>query len=276
MKIIMALYVDDILAAAQQFVNLNLFHVWLQRQFKVRDLGEPTYFLGMNVRYEREQGQIYLSQSTYIDTLLNRFEMENCNPTYIPIPAGVKFYKEQGEEDPTDLPFSSLIGGLLFASLCTRPDIAYAVYCLSRFLGNPGAVHWKNGLQILKYLKGTKTMGVKLGKSTIDELNCYSDADWANDLDDRKSVTGGIILYGNSPIAWTSKKQPAVRTSTAEAEGMAVYTNAAELIYIRKLANELRSNKERIEAIIHVDNQPTLNILRNGKSKVKHLDIKLI
>jgi hypothetical protein len=229
--IVLALYVDDILMASLLAAFLQQFIEWISEAFKIRDLGIPTHFLGMNISYDREKGEVLLSQVSYIDTLIKRFNIQDSPPTSIPIKPGVRFNKLQGQESPTTQPFSSLIGGLLFLSICTRPDIAFAVFSLSRFLKQPGQIHWEAAIDVLRYLKGTRTRGIRFGDSIQagDSLICYSDADFANDMDDRKSVTGGIIFRGISPISWTSKKQKVISTSTAEAECKLLITIANNL-----------------------------------------------
>jgi hypothetical protein len=279
--VVPALYVDDILAAAATLAMLAEFVCWLQETFKIRDLGEPTQFLGMNVEYNREKGEVKLYQTTYIDILLKRFDMEHAVPVTTPMTPGLRFTKSQGQESPTDQPFSSLIGGLLFLAICTRPDISFAVFSLSRFLKQPASIHWEAALRILKYLKSNKGRAIRLGISksehfATDTLVCYTDADFANDLDDRKSVTGGIILKGSSPLVWMARKQKVISTSTAEAEGNAAFEICQQLVNLQELIAEFEILiGDEIETVICIDNQPLLDMIKNGKAKNKQRDIKL-
>jgi hypothetical protein len=149
---------------------------------------------------------------------------------------------------------------------------------MSCFLKQPGEIHGEAALDILKYLKGSKFRGIQLGSSSSDSITCYTDSDFANDLDDRKSVTGGLILRGTSPLSWTSKKQKVISTSTAEAECNATYINCLQLITIRDLISELELclNDEEISTSICIDNQPLLDMIQNGRVKNKQLDIKIL
>ena len=245
----------------------------------MRTMGTPTYFLGMNIAYNRESGKIFLSQHTYVDKILERFEMQYCVPTSLPIIPTVKLTRDQGSSNPTNQPYSSLVGALLFLAVCTRPDIAFAVHTLSKFLTNPAEQHWETAINLLRYIKGTKFFGITLGKSTIRTLVSYSDADWANDSEDRKSISGGVLLWGSSILQWFAKKQQMIATSTVESESHALLLNSYAIIRLERLINEILSfTKQPVveyqDRIIFVDNQPAIQMISNGKARTKHYDVK--
>ena len=114
-----------------------------------------------------------------------------------------------------NIPYASAIGSLMYAMLCTRPDICYVVGLESRHQSNPGEAHWKAVKRILRYLKGTMDYSLCYQGKDL-HLRGYTDVDWAGDVDERKSTSSFIFLLGNSTISWSSKKQTCVALSTME------------------------------------------------------------
>lgn len=172
----------------------------------------------------------------------------------------------------------SLIGSLQYIALSTRPDIAYAVNQLSRFLSDPGQQHWLAGKRVLRYLKGTTKSsllykGYDQNRSSRIEVFC--DADWAGDLDDRKSTTGIVVKLNGCPIVWLSKKQSIVALSTAEAEYIAIAMAVQEVIWINQYLSELNL-KDSETPIIRSDNQAAIQIASNDTlhNRSKHIDIR--
>ena len=158
----------------------------------------------------------------------------------------------------------------------TRPNITFVVRALSRYVQNPGRKHWLQGKQVLRYLKATKCRKLTLRKSEKLELTRFSDADWAGNLDDRKS-TSGYWFFLNSEsgaVSWSSKLQTTVVAS--EAEAMWVFAASQELEVIRGLAIEMGIDPEK-PTKIYVDNQDCIAISKNTRKaqKVTHFAIKL-
>lgn len=124
--------------------------------FKAREMGEPTYFLGLHVDRDAGSGSIQLGQRQYVATLLERFRMGEANMVSVPMGAGGHLQTE-GEPLPEDLWrfYQELVGALLYLSTCTRPDISFAGGCLSRHVANPTGVHLIAAKKVLRYLKGT-------------------------------------------------------------------------------------------------------------------------
>jgi hypothetical protein len=155
--------VDDILlAAVDQSVIDEMVRV-LDTKFKVRVMGEPKYFLGMNVSYTRDRGEVMLSQFTYIQAVMERFGDSTLFSKGLPMLPDIILNAEQSETDPTDCPYSSLVGALLFVAVSTRPDIAYAVNKLTKFIRKPARQHWDAARQVLAFLNKTKFKGIRLG-----------------------------------------------------------------------------------------------------------------
>ena len=168
-----------------------------------------------------------------------------CDPPHTPLPAGIKLLKadQPSTPDPEQVRiYQQLIGGLMYASCMTRPDIAYAVGLCARFMSNPGPTHMAAAKQILKYLKGTKTQGLtyrrQQGKLT-NTMVAYADSDHAACRETKRSVTGYVVLLNGAAVAWQSKRQLVTALSTAEAEYMAASIAACEITYLRRVLEDL-------------------------------------
>jgi hypothetical protein len=176
------------------------------------------------------------------------------------------------------LPYESLVGNVLYLSICTRPDISYSVNRVSRFMKNPGKNHWIACKRILRYLKSTPQLGLQYRNDQNDneiELTGYCDADWAGDVDDRKSTTGYVIKINDCLINWVSKKQSTVSLSSAEAEYMSISATIQEMKWIKNLLSELDVLSDRTP-ILYCDNQSAIAISENDKfhNRTKHIDIR--
>jgi hypothetical protein len=277
----LVIYVDDLLVAGETEQVVWDVQSMLAGRFRTRDMGEPSYFLGMNVEYIRGQRKLLLSQRTYIEALMERFGSFVGMPRSLPIGHGMVLTKQQGEEQPTGHPYASLVGALLFIAVCTRPDVSFAVGVLSKFMSCPGEKHWEVAVDLLAYLNATRTRGVMLGMTgngLKQGLVGYADSDWANDADDRKSVSGGALFMKGGLVAWYSRKQQMVCTSTAEAEIHAVL----EMLHTVRIAKAVLRDIQRSFGgkivqvpVIYSDNQPGLDAIKSGRARTKHYDVKV-
>ncbi|XP_055837853.1 uncharacterized protein LOC129906201 [Episyrphus balteatus] len=151
-------------------------------------------------------------------------------------------------EEMSKIPYQELIGSLLFAAQVSRPDISYAVNNLSRFNQNPGKAHWTAAKRILRYLKGTADFKLCYSKNDEDDklLTGFCDADYAANIDDRRSVTGYVFKMLGGAISWCSRKQPTVALSTTEAEYMSLSTPIQEALWLTGLKKELLPDTDKI------------------------------
>ena len=176
-----------------------------------------------------------MNQSQLIRDVLERNGMSDAKAVKTPLAAGYKFLKADDDSEIVNLKaYQSLVGSLMYIMTSTRPDIAYAVSCLSRHLMAPTAEHWIAAKRILRYLRGTINMALVLGGFEC-KLQGLSDADWAGDVNDRKSTTGFVFTLGAGAISWKSRKQTTVALSTTEAEYMACADAAKEGLYLIEL-----------------------------------------
>ena len=146
--VFLVLYVDDILLMGDNVKLLTEVKDWLATQFKMKDLGNANYVLGIQILRDRKNRVLALSQATYIDKVLTRFSMQNSKKGLMPTRHRIFFSKKQcpltpqEEEDMRHVPYASVVGNLMYAMLCTRLDIYYTVGVVSRFQSNPGLDHW--------------------------------------------------------------------------------------------------------------------------------------
>ena len=199
-------------------------------------LGPNAFFLGFEVH--RTGSGIYLSQRSYLRDILLKTNMLDSHAQPTPMCPSTKLTSSSGQ--PMDNPFlyRSVIGALQYLTM-TRPDIAFATNRLSQYLQAPTTAHWSACKRILRYLVGTQDVALHFKPSSVFNLHGYSDADWAGNLDDRKSTSGFCIYLGGNLISWCSKKQHVVARSSTESEYRSLALATSELIWIQALLNEV-------------------------------------
>ncbi|KAJ9544557.1 hypothetical protein OSB04_024264 [Centaurea solstitialis] len=243
----LVLYVDDILLIGNDVPTLQSVKSWLSKCFQMKDLGEAAYILGIKIYRNRSRRLIGLSQSTYIDKILKKFRMDESKKGFIPMQHGIVLSKTQCPVSSQDqdkmklVPYASAIGSIMYAMLCTRPDVAYSVSVTSRYQQNPGEPHWVAVKNILKYLRRTKEMFLVFG-GTEDEISVtgYSDASFQTDRDDFRSQSGYVFTLNGGAISWKSSKQDTIADSTTEAEYIAASDAAKEAVWLRNFLSDLR------------------------------------
>ncbi|KAK8680511.1 hypothetical protein V6N13_109454 [Hibiscus sabdariffa] len=199
------LYVDDILIIGNDIPTLQSVKAWLSSCFSMKDLGEAAYILGVKIYIDRSRRLLGLSQSTYIDKVLKRFNMQASKKGFLPMIHGISLSKEmcpstsQERERMSQIPYASAIGSIMYAMICTRPNLSYALSMTSRYQANPGEGHWVAVKNILKISLPPKS----------------------------------------GAVSWKSSKQDTVADSTTEAEYIAASEAAKEAVWIKKFVTEL-------------------------------------
>ncbi|KAL9293532.1 putative RNA-directed DNA polymerase [Arabidopsis thaliana] len=228
----LVLYVDDMLIAAKLMCDIQRLKDLLSAEFEIKDLGAAKKILGaakkilgMEILRDRNQNKLFLSQKGYIQKVLNRFGMLSAKPVDTAFAANIHLtvFAPQSEEDKeymSRVPYANVVGSLMYAMVCTRPDLAHAVSVVIRFMGQPGKEHWLAVKRILRYLKGASDGGLIYGGEAPSLIAGYSDSDYVGDVDSRRSMTGYVFALGNSVISWKATLQPTVTLSTTEAEYM--------------------------------------------------------
>ena len=210
----------------------------------MKDLGEASYILGMKIYRDRSRRLLGLSQSTYIDTVLKRFSMENSKKGYLPIPSGITLSKKDCATTPEErermsrIPYASAVGSIMYAMTCTRPDVAYSLGVVSRYQSDPGEAHWKVVKTILKYLRNTRDQWLIYGEPDL-KLVMFTDSNFQSERDDIKSVSGYIFILNDGAICWKSSKQNTIADSVCEAEYVASADAAMKAVWLWKFLREL-------------------------------------
>ena len=272
---IVAIYVDDIILGSKSSEQIQDFIKRISQRFNVKDMGKLHYFLGVKVAYPVSE-KIWIGQPTYTTDILKKFNMENSNPAATPTENGAKLMRATKDSELFSKEvYQSAVGSLLYLSTRTRPDIAHAVGNVARFCSQPTKQHWNAVKHIMRYLKGTSDYGLLYQKEEATNLIGYSDADWAGDLDDRKSTSGYLFKLSGAAVSWRSRKQTCVSLSTAEAEYMALAAAAQEAVWIQRLLDDL-DKASSPPTRIYEDNQAAICMAKNPQyhGRSKHVDIK--
>ena len=226
-------YVDDIVLAGENETRIKEVKEMLASQFDIKDLGILTYFLGMSVIQDQRELTTWMGQPAYIKKLLEKYKMSDSKPVGTPVDPGSHLLKATEDEEALEQQlYQSLVGSLMYLSVCTRPDLAYAVNTLARFSSKPNRSHWIADKHVLRYLRGTANYGIAFTKSESGECLGYSDADWVGDQEDRRSTSGYLFQMSGGPVSWKSRKQESVALSTAEAEYIALSSAAQETVWL--------------------------------------------
>jgi hypothetical protein len=263
---ILTVYVDDILLIGKENVIINIKEQ-IKMNYNIKYIGEVDFVIG--IKFERQSDGYIIHQRGYLRELLNKFRLTNCAPVRNMKPLE---NKELRNKKFNETFYRSAIGNLLYLAICTRPDILFSVNQAARKSKNPTMEDWINVEKIFKYLKGTENYGIKFSKNS--SLKIFVDADYAGDIDTRKSTSGFLMMMGDAPTNWYSKLQHCVATSTAESEYYSVSECAKHSLWYMNLLNELNINLNYV--IINVDNKATIYNCQNHSinAKSKHIDIK--
>ena len=278
------LYVDDLILASNSTAYLSRFKKAFGERFKVKDLGDLEFFVGIRIGRDRPSRSLFLDQSSYLERVLVRFGMETSKSVLTPtadfaLSCDMAPSTDAQVADMADVPYRSAVGSLLYAAVCTRPDIAFATRCVSQYMQNPGLDHWGAVKRILRYLQGTLHLKLtySFGASSqgIGALHGFCDADFGGDIDSRRSTTGYAMLFGPALVAWSSRLQPTVAQSSTEAEYMALSECVNEVTWLRNLYTDLH-HPQQGPTVIFEDNQGAIKIASNHllSRRSKHIDIK--
>jgi hypothetical protein len=264
-------YVDDIILAGNSLDEFVFIKNILHNSFKIKDLGQLKYFLGLEVAHSKLG--ISLCQRKYCLDLLSDTGFLDSKPVATPSDPSIKLYHDDSPPF-TDIPaYRRLVGRLLYLN-ATRPDITFITQQLSQFLSQPTQTHYNAALRVLKYLKTCPGKGLYFPRSSLPYIQGYSDADWAGCRDTRRSISGQCFFLGDSLISWRTKKQLTVSRSSSEAEYRALGAATCELQWLLYLLKDLQISCTRVP-VLYCDNQSALHISANPvfHERTKHLEI---
>lgn len=268
--LIIAVYVDDILVTGTSLAMINKFKEGMSKNFEMTDLGKLTYYLGIEV--SQESAGISLKQEKYVLKVLKEAGMNTCNSAQVPMEPGLKLTKAETEPEVDASHYRKFVGCLRYL-IHTRPDIAYAVGVLSRYMQDPRESHNLAVKHVMRYLRGTTSYGLRYVRRGNAGVVGYSDSSHNIDPDDGRSTTGHIFYFGSSPITSCSQKQDTVALSSCEAEFMAANAAACQAIWLQDFLSEV-TGKAREKVTIRIDNSSAIALSKNpvffGRSKHIH------
>ena len=204
--------------------------------------------------------------------------MSECKAMSTPAEVGTALRRDDGpllDRAGKEL-YMEITGSLLYLSSNTRPDIAYAVGVLTRFMAAPTVVHLKAANHVLRYLAGTRDIGICYKGRGEPLLEAFCDADHAGDLDTRRSTTGILFILNGGAVSWKVEIQPRVADSSGMGEYLASFMAAKEALHLRKLLPDLGHSIDG-PIMIWNDNRACISMLQNpmiGGERIKHIDIK--
>ncbi|KAE9021522.1 hypothetical protein PR002_g12226 [Phytophthora rubi] len=279
--IFFTLYIDDIvIAATMENIKLVLFE--LEKKFKIKDLGDVSHLLSMEIKYVPGQS-LYISQRGYIGRVLERFKMADCKA--MPTPQAKGNFPLPGDPDreavcvniDPDVDYQCIVGSLQYLVSCSRPDIASAVRTLGKFLTCYTREHFVLAKRVLRYLQGTREYGLAWNKPALpgSQLIAYADADLGNEKDDRRSITGYVLQLNGCTFCYKSKKQPTMTDDTCSAEFVAASECSNMIMWTHNLCEELKLQRTT-QTILYEDNQAAIKVIGEVSSgyKVRSVDLK--
>jgi hypothetical protein len=229
--LILAAHVDDCTITGSSKELIQQFKSEITSRFKITDLGPINWLLGMKVTRNCKARTISLSQETFIEAIITKYNFVDPKPAAVPMDPSIQYSKDQSPTTTTQIaemkrvPFHSALGSLMYLSVGTRPDIVFAISTLVQFADKPGWTHWEGVKRVYRYLLGTRKLGLTFGTSSAGLVG-YTDADGTSQ-DHRRAITGFAFLVDGGVVLWGSRKQELVTLSMAESEFVAT-THAAK------------------------------------------------
>jgi hypothetical protein len=265
------IYVDDIIFGSTNKSTCEEFSRIMIQKFEMSMMGELKYFLGFQVKQLQEG--TFISQTKYIQDILNKFGMKDAKPIKTPMGTNGHLDLDTGGKSVDQKVYRSMIGYLLY--LCaSQPDIMLFVCMCARFQADPKEVHLRAVKRIMRYLVYTPKFCLWYPKGSTFDLIGYSDADLAGCKIDRKSTPGTCQFLGRSLVSWASKKQNSVALSTTEAEYIAAGHCCAQLLWMRQTLRNYGYKLSKVPLLC--DNESAIRMADNPveHSRTKHIAIQ--
>ena len=277
-EIILIVYVDDLLPMGPSLDRITSIKKVLAKEFQMRDLGAATTFLGMRIERDRKNRLLRIDQKAYTEGIVSRFDMMNAKPLRTPLPEGIHLEKAPDSYTAGDKfrqHYQAMIGSLIYLMISSRPDIAWSVTRLSQYMQNPTQQHVDTCKHIFRYLRGTLNAWITYDGRKNSGLIGYSDADWGENRDNRRSTTSYVFLMADAAITWASRMQKTVARSSTEAEYMALSEACSEIAWLTALQKEIGYGSNGPVPLV-ADNQGGIFLAVNPAHdrRLKHVDIR--
>ncbi|CAI7910912.1 unnamed protein product [Closterium sp. NIES-54] len=253
-------YVDDLVFATADTAGLAHVKSELQKRHTCTDLGELRSYLGLQITWDRAQHTITLTQSHMVQQILQRFNFTYSSPQATPLSTRHSLSALPSDEsvEPSG-PYPELVGCLMYLMTCTRPDLAYPLSILARFVapGRQRPEHMAAAKRVLRYLCS------------------HADASWADDQATQRSSQGYTFSLGSGSVSWRSTRSSSVLSSSCEAEIYAGAMAAQELRWLTYLLTDL-GEQPRSPPVLYVDNKAMLALCREHglEHRTKHIALR--
>jgi Reverse transcriptase (RNA-dependent DNA polymerase) len=223
-RLIVGLYVDDMVILADDIKVVQSFKAGIAKRWEIKDLGEVKRILGLEITRDRAKRTIKITQTAYTDEMIAEYGLADARETKTPSVSLETLEPTSATDKLANVDqYRRVIGKLLYLMRGSRPDICFTVSRLSRYVAKPAEKHWRGAMQVLKYVKGTRTFGISFsGLEKGERIEGYVDSDYAGDRTDRRSTYGSVFMLLGGLLAWYSRKQRLVSTLTTEAEYVAL------------------------------------------------------
>ena len=265
---IVAVATDDMALTSKRAKDAEIFKSEIRKFWDITDHGPIQWFLGFEIKRDREARTLAINQRAYIEGMVEKFQLTQAKPVSTPMDPGAQFSVDQCPSSLNQrskmlgVPYGQAIGSVLWPVVVSRPDAAYAVGVLSQFIQNPGQAHWEGVKRVISYLGSTKDLWLTFGGRKETLIEGFCDADWASQKH-RHSISGFSFHYGVGAISWSSKKQGVVSLSSTEAEYVAQTHAAKEGIWLRSFIKEIQG--EQGPLTISCDNQGAITLAKDNK-----------
>ncbi|CAI5943641.1 unnamed protein product [Closterium sp. NIES-65] len=271
-------YVDDLVFATADTAGLAYVKSELLKRHTCTDLGELRSYLGLQITRDRARRTITLTQSHMVQQVLQRFGFTYSSPQATPLPTRHSLSALPSDESvESSGPYAELVGCLMYLMTCTRPDLAYPLSILARYvaLGRHRPEHMAAAKRVLRYLCGTSGMGLVLGGRSPVVLTGHADASWADDQATQRSSQGYTFSLGSGSVSWRSTRSSSVLSSSCEAEIYAGAMAAQELRWLTYLLTDL-GEPPRSPPVLYVDNKAMLALCREQRleHRTKHIALR--
>ena len=276
---IVAIATDDMVVTSKQASDAEKFKSDIKKFWDITDDGPIKWFLGFEIKRDRDARTISINQRAYIKLMVEKFRLTNAKPVSTPMEPGTQYSIDQCPSSINqmlkmqEVPYSEAVGSVLWPAVVSLPDVVFAVGVFSQFIQNPGPAHWEGLKRVINYLGSTKNLWLTFGGKREDMIKGFSDADWAGQKH-RHSISGYLFHHGVGAILWSSKKQNIVALSSTESEYIAQTHAAKEGIWLRSFVNEVQGQNQN-PLTIFCDNQGAMALAKDNKyhARMKHIDL---
>ena len=277
-RLVLALWVDDGLAMCKDKALLSKMIAHLKTAFEVT-VGDADVYVGLHITRDVAARRIFVDQQRFTETILTKYGFQDANTVTTPCDPNVSLsHPSAGDTDTPipNFPYQEIVGSLLYLATYSRPDIAHAVSVVAQYASNFREIHCTAVKRILKYLRGTTDFALCYSQDSHEPhiLTAFSDADYAGDINDRKSRSGSILFLNNGPVIWLSRKQPCTASSTTESEYVAASLTSKEVVWARRLLADIGFSQPN-PTPLYSDNQSAIRLVQNPEfhKRTKHIDV---